>query len=1463
MNLFFIRNQITLSFLFSVLVFISILITFILFVQFQIYSARFLIINYFESKSGFKIKYDKIDPYFLSSIKIDNLELSLNDEDKILIGTVKVNLDLFRLLLGDENIILDIFLRGSTLNFDLNNFKFLESQDLYSSELKLSGDSICRAILSKMFNSFDSIHVCLEDIDMNLKLNSDNFLRFQIKSFVLKTFDDDFLFSFVIDFSSLVVLNSSVSLKSILDSTFYFEGKFKKDLEDGYINFSFLELHTDHFSLLEQGFQINYSKGNIEIFNIIRENLDFNLRYDFNKNFLRLEALFFDLNLLSWISLNKNLSNYKNYLDTSLNGQLALSYDFKDKDLRYAFLLNSSSNANMINKEIQGVRVQIKGNEEIANVQDAFVKLKRGFVGYKGYYSLKDLVPMGRLDFRSAKIFSFKDLNGYLDFSKEGQFFCVKSDDFRIGRLKIRDLDMKTSFAQDIIHVDYLLNFASNNSKISLKGNFDKENFNLNLSVKEFPMLFLKDVLPETLITKIIPEHFLSGKYLNLTSEFNLNTFDYTRSKLNNLNFSVLSKLDNFNLMFDASGEKDVYKVKHFNYSNGDCSINSNFLIRLFDNSLNINTEFNYLGKSYPLYFELDFKNRYFNFQFSPRSLVSLNYSDSSISYFLDINDFHFYNGDSEILLNVNSSGDYHRIHNDLKVTFTKFSLDKISSNPAYNFNFSFEGIYENKKISLSNIRFTNRISSLQGQGYFNLNDKLSGNLNLFSYVNSERYFLGVDSNEDGSYFVGRFQGFDFNNLRFFSFLNGKINGNFILSFKNSDLFNYSLSAYLATDDLSLLGVPTDCSLNLGLVDNNLNIYNIKASQNGKKVLAGSFRYDIKNFIGIANLNVDSKIFSSKVNASFQKFEEKIDEELGILKSKIDGEIALRDLKYKDKNLSDLTIEFKNNSEKFIMSSIEYDLISCLYEYNDGNFYIRLNDYLPLSFFASGNIFNNKITSNVQDIKFSSSSITEDLLGSKTFFNIKEHFILYNLDLIGSLDVNGDLYNPNLNGEFKLIHALISTEYLRLSRQNGRSRILELIDVPVTIKDNSVIIENKFNLDYYSDISVAAHLNLNFLSDSIVDYYKIDIGVSEGSGVPIQFDKVTINFVGHASGYFFIEGNPEEIMFRGDLNVSNAWVYLLENSIVDLLINPYKRFKKKVGVSDVNYKGLDIATDFKINFDSNVAFHWPDNKISFLNAIITRGNKLEFKSDTKTDDFTLKGDLSISNGSFNYNNKQFTFKSGSYISFNENKNKFDPWVKVEATNVIKGGSENFLITMSMNGPLSLWDLKFSSYPARTEQEIKYLLSNAIIGGEYGLQSAGTNTAEMALGLASDILVDLIVQPIEDYIRSVLKLDLLSIKTDILRNAIGVLGGPTTFAGVLDKTNVKVGKYIDDGVFLKAGFGFLKEEVTPFSQNLSFNVNFGLELNSPFFFVDYTFDYNFKENGRGIGNQISIFWKFRY
>ncbi|WP_210360775.1 hypothetical protein, partial [Borreliella valaisiana] len=70
------------------------------------------------------------------------------------------------------------------------------------------------------------------------------------------------------------------------------------------------------------------------------------------------------------------------------------------------------------------------------------------------------------------------------------------------------------------------------------------------------------------------------------------------------------------------------------------------------------------------------------------------------------------------------------------------------------------------------------------------------------------------------------------------------------------------LSGYLEADKLTLLGVPIQFSLNLGLLDNKLNIYDIKAKRNKQEFLTGSLRYDLSSSIGVSNMVFSSDLFS-------------------------------------------------------------------------------------------------------------------------------------------------------------------------------------------------------------------------------------------------------------------------------------------------------------------------------------------------------------------------------------------------------------------------------------------------------------------------------------------------------------------------------------------------------------------------------------------------------------------------
>ncbi len=153
----------------------------------------------------------------------------MDGKDKILIDIVRIDLNLFKLILGDENIILNVYVKGSNFNFDINDFSL--SGDLNPSNAYSDNEN---AVFNKILNYLYRLNINLENININIKLNDNSWLNFQVKNFSLSTVDEDFLFSSVVDFSAVKNLEINLPFErvddGILDSTFYFEGKFKKRL---------------------------------------------------------------------------------------------------------------------------------------------------------------------------------------------------------------------------------------------------------------------------------------------------------------------------------------------------------------------------------------------------------------------------------------------------------------------------------------------------------------------------------------------------------------------------------------------------------------------------------------------------------------------------------------------------------------------------------------------------------------------------------------------------------------------------------------------------------------------------------------------------------------------------------------------------------------------------------------------------------------------------------------------------------------------------------------------------------------------------------------------------------------------------------------------------------------------------------------------------------------------------------
>lgn len=89
--------------------------------------------------------------------------------------------------MGDENIILNVYVKGSNFNFDINDFSL--SGDLNPSNAYSDNEN---AVFNKILNYLYRLNINLENININIKLNDNSWLNFQVKNFSLSTVDEDF-----------------------------------------------------------------------------------------------------------------------------------------------------------------------------------------------------------------------------------------------------------------------------------------------------------------------------------------------------------------------------------------------------------------------------------------------------------------------------------------------------------------------------------------------------------------------------------------------------------------------------------------------------------------------------------------------------------------------------------------------------------------------------------------------------------------------------------------------------------------------------------------------------------------------------------------------------------------------------------------------------------------------------------------------------------------------------------------------------------------------------------------------------------------------------------------------------------------------------------------------------------------------------------------------------------------------
>jgi hypothetical protein len=219
-----------------------------------------------------------------------------------------------------------------------------------------------------------------------------------------------------------------------------------------------------------------------------------------------------------------------------------------------------------------------------------------------------------------------------------------------------------------------------------------------------------------------------------------------------------------------------------------------------------------------------------------------------------------------------------------------------------------------------------------------------------------------------------------------------------------------------------------------------------------------------------------------------------------------------------------------------------------------------------------------------------------------------------------------------------------------------------------------------------------------------------------------------------------------------------------------------------------------------------VEFVWPSEELPVIQAYAGMGDTIAITSDSSTGRFAVTGDVSLRSGEVFYFQRSFYIREGR-LSLSENEVKFDPLLSARAE--IRDRSEEGPVTIAMiidNAPLSSFTPRFESNPPLSQMEIISLLGQNLTGTAGNESSGGM----LALSTTDLLIQSRVIRRFEREVRNFLNLDMFSIRTQLLQNAVMQITGMqkqpvdnrSQFGNYFDNTTIFFGKYIGADMFLQ-------------------------------------------------------------
>jgi len=327
---------------------------------------------------------------------------------------------------------------------------------------------------------------------------------------------------------------------------------------------------------------------------------------------------------------------------------------------------------------------------------------------------------------------------------------------------------------------------------------------------------------------------------------------------------------------------------------------------------------------------------------------------------------------------------------------------------------------------------------------------------------------------------------------------------------------------------------------------------------------------------------------------------------------------------------------------------------------------------------------------------------------------------------------------------------------------------------------------------------------------------------------------------------------------------------LLEKGSFAVLFSEFGQKQSSEEVSSV-----DIRTTLDIRVGNKVEFRWPNDEFPIIRGLVQSGTPLVFTIDTSRELFSLYGQANLRGGEIFYIKRSFYLRNGR-IDFNENQNHFDPLLSLlaEIRERDTDGNPVRIYMQVENQPISTFVPILRADPVKSDAEIM-----ALLGQDLQELFSQESAAQAAIVVASDVLTQIgIFRNMENRIRDALNLDIFSIRTLIIQNAlIGSVqqqerGTRMTLGNYFDNTTVYLGKNFGSAIYAEAllHFSYLDDLTTHNSgrilginNNQLFQPELGFEMTTPFFLLRWGISPRNPQTLFVSDNSVSLSWKFVY